>query len=529
MSQLTENLTESEKKYLEKLGNKGVGMEESFKKLSSLKKMQSRGKNVLNDSSFWDRFKGNARSSLESVVGPAGADIVTGAAKSGLETMRGISSLGERGARALAPAGAEKFLFGEAQDKTAAEQLIPESAITPTNLGEKIGKNVTDVLQFMVPASSVAKGVKLIEGSSALASLPKKLQPVAKLLGISGLEGASFGGVEALQEGEINENVVGASLLGASLPAFGATGKAAMSSKRMQSILKKVDDFLQQEMPSRLINSLVKPISKEFEFGRNAGAGVVKEGITANTRGGLLEKITTKKHELGKEIGAKLKNVKDPIDITPVLNSIDNEIGKAVADRGEEALVKRLVTIRNTITTKFKLKMINGEAKLIGAGKRKLSLTPSEAHELKRRIGEATKWTGQAFDNEANQARVKMYRTLNDLIDSAVPGTKALQARFADIMSAERALERTINIKSRQNIVGLKELLAGLGVGAGAGIVPGVAAALTSKALGSSAVKTRSAQLPGMIKGVVKGAEVSPATVGRGTVAAMADVSTEEQ
>ena len=47
MSQLTENLTESEKKYLEKLGNKGVGMEESFKKLSSLKKCNQEGKMFL--------------------------------------------------------------------------------------------------------------------------------------------------------------------------------------------------------------------------------------------------------------------------------------------------------------------------------------------------------------------------------------------------------------------------------------------------------------------------------------------------
>ena len=70
----------------------------------------------------------------------------------------------------------------------------------------------------------------------------------------------------------------------------GSVGKF-LKSKPGQSAVK----FLTEKIPSRIVNSILRPQNKAFDFGRDPGKGVVEEGIVASTRGSLLTKIGQKK------------------------------------------------------------------------------------------------------------------------------------------------------------------------------------------------------------------------------------------
>jgi len=248
--------------------------------------------------------------------------------------------------------------------------------------------------------------------------------------------------------------------------------------------------FLREQVSPRVINSLVKPVSKEFEFGRNAGRGVVREGIKAVTRGSLAKKLTLAKKGLGVEIDSVLKGVAGKkVDISPALNQVQKLV-KQANKQGNPELATAIERVIGQITNVYDPST--------GAVKRarNLVMSPLNARRLKTNIGNSVKWYNQAFDNDVNQARVAAYRAIRDAINKAVPGVKGLNSRYSDIFSAERAVKRQISLGERQNMVGLLPSLAGGatalasgGLSAG-GLVQGAIAAGAVKALGSTAAKT---------------------------------------
>lgn len=89
-------------------------------------------------------------------------DVLVGAGKEGVNFLRGTSSLGERFLRGtlktILPKSVEnKFGVQNKEYQTGAEQLIPESAITPTNKYQKIGAGAAQIGEYMVPALGATK------------------------------------------------------------------------------------------------------------------------------------------------------------------------------------------------------------------------------------------------------------------------------------------------------------------------------------------------------------------------------------
>ena len=248
-----------------------------------------------------------------------------------------------------------------------------------------------------------------------------------------------------------------------------------------------------KQLAPRVINSLIKPLEKAFRFGRDPGRGVVNEGITALSRSGLKEQFVSKLDELGGLIERSLTRpgVKESvIDVSPAISKIDDAIA-AAGKRGEKLLLQRLKDVKEALTKNLDVQ--TGEF----TTSKPMQMSPLEVHQLKRQIGEAAKWTGQAFDNEVNQARVVVYRALNDLVEKAAPGTKSLQARYADILTAKSALERTMNIGERHNLMSLPNIILG-GAGYAGGGVPGALALAGARRLaGTAAAKTSAAWILG--------------------------------
>ena len=376
------------------------------------------------------------------------------------------------------------------------EQIFTKpDSLKPTNTGQKIGFGAEQIGEFFIPGGAVTKGAKAVQGAKVFSQAPKLAKAAGFGTKVAG-EALSMGGVTALQGGD-KAQTKSAMILSAAFPVFGKSASKLANTKIGQYAAKS----LMEKIPSRMMNSLIRPREAAFSFGKNPGLAIADEGIVANTRGGLLQRITKKKQEIGQAIEQELThpNVANKIiDVTPAIQTLDATIQKA-AKTGDQTLVRRLLDIKKSLTKEFEL--VGDD--LVEKGVRNLQLTPLEAQKLKREIGEATRWTGQAFDADANKARVAVYRAIDSLIDDAVPNISKLNSRYANMLTAEKELLKTNKHLQRLAAIGLKQggigaafgLYSGLsGDSTGTAIAKGLGAVAVSKGLGSTAVKTRVAK-----------------------------------
>lgn len=401
-----------------------------------------------------------------------------GVAKGVGSTVANVSSTGQRVLDKISKPIAEKVSGKESPNLPTAIETFGEDLKPKTN-AEKAGFVTEQVAEFFIPGAAAPKAAT-------------KVSKIGNIAARTGREVINAGVVTSAQGGSVKDVVTSA----------GITAAVPIVGKVADIVTKPARKVLAERIAPGLLNKyILRPVARDFHFGKDPGLGVAKEGLTANTREGLLKAVVNKKKVIGQEIDTLLTRpgvATKKIDVTPALRELDDDIAKA-AESGEELLYNRLVKIREGITGKFQ--MVEGRA--VKVADRSLIMSPLDAAKLKRRIGNTTKWTGQAFDNEANQARVNVYRAINSLIDDAAPGSKALNSRYANLLTAEKALDNTINVAKRQYPFGL--INAGLGAtAAGASMVSGDSApeaiakgllfATGAKAIQSTAVQSRLAK-----------------------------------
>lgn len=239
-----------------------------------------------------------------------------------------------------------------------------------------------------------------------------------------------------------------------------------------------------QEAPATVINSLIKPLLKDFSYGKNPGAGVAREGIVANNWDEFIAKIGQKEQEIGKQIGDAVENADVKFNFSDDIKYIDEALGQAKKyPNTNSALIKRLEDLREDI---FK-------------GKDLSNLTAKQANALKQDIGELAKWTGnQSDDALVNKALKRTYGSIKEKISKGIPEIADLNERFADITTAKIAAIYRDKISSRQNLLGLAPKAAGYGsaiLGVASGNLDSVLAGISvigiDKLLGSVYFKTR--------------------------------------
>lgn len=417
-------------------------------------------------------------------------DFAVGAAKGFANTIVSSQDLISQGLDKIAApivkatTGKEDQFQGSGSLKT----VVPEEAYTPQNNTEKAGFYTEQILEFFIPGGASTKAIKAVDKSiDALNVGSKVVKGGMKLLNKAGTEAAVMAGQTASQGGSMDD-VKANALIAGGIPVVGKIVKTATDP------LKK---WLSTKIAPELVNKFIlKPSVKEFHFGKNPGKGVVDEGLKAASPERMLEKIISKKKALGVEIDNKLitEGKGKIVDLRPALKRIDDEITKA-ASSGEQALVSRLTAIKEGLTRNFRL--IDG--KVVATGSRPLSVKPSTAAKIKRKIGNATKWTGQAFDNEANRVRVEVYRAINDAIEQVVPGTKVLNGRYANLLSAEKSLDHAINLAQRRYPLGLIDT----GVGAAAAVASAATGDTSPEALAKGLIAA------GLYKGAKSTAAIS--------------------
>lgn len=421
-------------------------------------------------------------------------NVAVGLGKGVLSTAKNLGTLGQEVAQQTAGRAVEA-ITGVPKEELGTplyEKGTPESQkanefLAPETTGQSVGFGLEKIAEFFSPAGVVSKAKAAITATHAPYLLRLLGNVVAETAGTTAV------GVAQGQSAEELKGIAGVTAGFEAVPGIiGAVAKSPVG----QPIVK----YLSEKIPSKLVNSIIKPDNKAFDFGRNPGLAVAEEGIIANTRGGLLTKIGEQKSIVGKEIEQAISAPEiaaKQIDATKaILEPLKSAKQKALQS-GETGLYNRLNDLESGFTRLF----IEGQGGAEVAGTKLLTgLNPKQIQELKINVGQSTRWTGQAFDNDVNQVRVAIYRNLDNMLDESVPGIAQLNSRYANLLTAEKNLERTDKNMQRLVISGLRTTGLG-GVGFGASIVggdplseaalKGVATGVGFEALGSPAVKTR--------------------------------------
>jgi hypothetical protein len=247
---------------------------------------------------------------------------------------------------------------------------------------------------------------------------------------------------------------------------------------------------------------LIKPLSKDFAYGKDPAAGAL--GIVAKDFGDLVGKLETRVTERGAKIEQALANPKVAAQVVPTIRTAYKPIDEAIqiaASNGEQTVVNRLKVLRDALMFE---QTADVDGNIIRGANRKMEyVNPQEVVAAKRRVGELTKFTGNPSDDKAvNTALRKVYGNLKGISEEAAlkggVNIKSLNEDFANSLSALVAAKNRDIIMQRQNILSLaNKLTSGAGIVTSiitgnpvAALLSGGAGVLIDKLLSSTAAKT---------------------------------------
>lgn len=453
----------------------------SDKQFQDIKAQLAKKKEKLGDAEYQSFLERAAQASIP----PAPADTdgfvldtAQGLAKSAGSTALGLGTLGRKIQSGISKAvgavtGAKNFgmddtsVFNEGSTaNTNAKKLLERDTA-----GEKFGGFVGDVGQFAIPGTAVTKATK---GASFLTRV--------------GALASSDATVQSVQQGGFDRNTVDTAILSAVFPVVGKAGSMAKATLPSS-----------KDAGGKVINSLIKPLLKDFAYGKNPGKAVAEEGITANTLDELGEKIAVRKNAVGAQIGEITKNSKEVFTIPDALNPIDEAITEAAKNpRTNSAIIRRLNDLHDDL-----MKVSTDATGKTVTGRSLENLTAQEVFDLKKEIGDLTRWTGNASDDEiVNRALSRTYGNLKGVLDERLPELRPLNERYGDLSSAEIATKYRDKIAARQNMISLTSTQTGTAaalvaaIASGGAVVPiivGASAAGFTQAMKSPAAKTRMA------------------------------------
>lgn len=419
-------------------------------------------------------------------------EIAKGFGKGALGTVRGLSSLGERAVsgilKAILSEDTEEKL-GLEQETTGAEELISEELITADTIPEKIGLGVERFLEVALPAGQLAtaeNSLRAAASSTKFAQNSKALAKASDLLVRMSTQG-TIGGVEtAVRKGDVDKQVFVAAGLSALLPAVGDTLKG------IKGGIKKIS----AKNSEKLVNSLIKPKTKQFLFGKNPGKAVADEGIVASNLDDLTTKIFDKADEVGGKIDDVLNvNSSKTVNLSTSLNQIDDAILEAKKMPNiNKTLISRLDDVKTDISNV--LNTVDDVAKV----------PVKEANTIKRLLGKSQKWTKDfADDTIVNQSIISSYSDIAKKIEKEVPDIIELNSKYGNLISAANASKNRAAIQQRNNLLGLTSGISAIGSvgfaaneirkgnpeGAVSALIVGLTGAGVSQAMKSTAFKTQ--------------------------------------
>lgn len=353
----------------------------------------------------------------------------------------------------------------------------------------------------------------LAEGTSFVNKTAQAINYGGRVAENAGL-GLGFNTASNLENGKpLGEGAVGASILGAAIPFAGSALSAT----------KGVIGNALGSTADGIIGSLIKPLDKNFAYGKDPIRGILDEGITANSFEQLSEKVGQTRQDIGSQIGDigdKLTESGATLDLSKALNPLDTAMRRA-ASLGNQPLVDSIFSVKQSLTHDMGLitdKVTGRPIVQAGIEKDLSNLDYSQAVKFLSDITDHTKFTGNPSDDKALNATTKqaygvVREIMNNTADKVDPQIgselRNLNSRYSDISSAQLAINHRELALKRQNFLSLADRFgfgASLATSLATGLISGdwakaglvLAGELTalgaSKTVRSTAVQTRVAQ-----------------------------------
>ena len=431
------------------------------------------------------------------------------ATKDSTSLVERASAIEDQGLAYMAQARKETDPQKRADLVSAAQQLL-KSAGTLKTEADNLGKfNVTPS-----EALGTAANAALTAGTAGAPSAASKLGlSGTKALAATAAENAAIGvgyntASNAIEGKPLTEGDVGAGIFGAAIPVAGA-GVSKLKGAAQEGA---------KTTAERVINSLIKPLNRNFAYGKDPARGILAEKITTNSFGDFANKVSTRARQVGAQIGSTgaevsriLQGKGKALDLTPALDPIDTAMEQA-AKNNNPTLLHSLNNVKIALMHDLQLGTDNfGTPTILKGQPRDLTnASYDQAVQFLSDITAHTRFTGNPSDDAALNAATraaygKAREIMNQGAAEASPELRAtmekLNQRYGDLKSAELAINHRELVIKRQNILNLAQRFA-IPVTIVGTILSGnwheggalLLAELASKSAGTTAVKSRVAQ-----------------------------------
>jgi len=294
--------------------------------------------------------------------------------------------------------------------------------------------------------------------------------------------------------GKANEALAAGVGLAGALPVFGgveagvaktagAIGKAAPVSKASQW------------MSDKLMSEYLKPKQAYLRYGKRPESVVSEERIRATSGEDLLNKIQSKRQEVGKEIGSVAATNTKPADYSNAIKVIDDQIAKIQKDSPKvmKGLIQKLKDKKSDLL--HEVTDANGNVVSVDDVK---NMTLKDAHDLKDRAihNATTNVFSQTANEDAifNETMRNVYRQISRKMTREEPKLLGLNRRYANLTSADKSLTSRLEVAARNN--NIVSDAAHAGMGAVVGHIPGAGAGYFAGKVGQTALyKTNASML----------------------------------
>lgn len=438
-------------------------------------------------SAIFDVIKGEAQdqqkrsSDVLSVLGNLGGkflggltEVAKGAGKGALNTIKGLSNIGEQGLSYATGGGKlQKKSFDEVQSLAENKLNVDQGSLTtPTNTAQKVGFTGEQLGEFLIPGGAATKagkalsGVKALEGAGKVAKVGRGIAKLAP-------EAIVGAGQQSVQEGDTRDFVKNALL-------FGVLSKGG-------ELVGKAGKYAAEKLPGKLVDSAIKPSLQETKKailygGKTLGQEIVDRGIAGSDKK-LLKTATKGIEDNENKLQSILANSKQTISRDEISRYLEPLVEKYSKTPGLEKRFDTLTRIINELPENmpvaegnvYKRNLYNALTDTAF----KVDPSLSAEKEVMKAVAKGLK--SEIEKKTAQEAGEGVVKKINE--ELSVHGR--LQDRVLDKLAKSE----------RKNIIGLGDVITG-GAGAAVGGIPGlVASTAVNRLTGSTFFKTHGAVL----------------------------------
>lgn len=335
----------------------------------------------------------------------------------------------------------------KAQTTRAAAQKIENAANNPQQL--KALQRLYPQYDLSTPekAHKVASGINRTAITNFAMSLPAELGALPMVGSMGQQTGARMAAGDVT--GAVTESLANALMTGAPE----TVGKVIPH------------EFITRTIPKETVGHLIKPMKGDLTFGKEPAAAILDEGLTSWTLDGLGDKVSDRLQSVGKQIDDLARSPKYAgrrVDMSGSLKPLDDAMAKAVKD-GDGPLYNSLRDTRNSLYFDWQEHTLpTGKTVIRPVGPRNMNMSPYEALQFKRMIGDRVRWTNDPLQGAVNQKLGTSYVNAKDALNTALPKEfRDLNERYSNLVGAAKAIQRRIPVAQRNAHWSLSDIALG--------------------------------------------------------------------